>query len=160
MKFKAVWILPAALILLIAASTAMGDKKSTWQEVAGELMSPACPGRLVLDCPSGEGEQLRTMIKQKLAAGWTKKQITDYFIGIYGEEYRAAPVKKGFYLLAWIVPFILIGVGAFVVFLVVRVWKKSGELAEAEEVSPIDMSEGEKSALSRKLDEELNKFDY
>jgi cytochrome c-type biogenesis protein CcmH len=150
----------SVITLLLLTSFQPGEAKElTWQDVAKELMSPACPGRLVIDCPSGEADQLRTLIKQKVDEGWTKKQIMQYFANIYGEEYLAAPAKRGFYLLAWIVPFVVVAVGAFVVLLVMRIWKRTGQLEE-EEAASAALPEGEKGALSEKLDEELNKFDF
>lgn len=151
-------VIAAIVVLLISPMPARADKELAWQDVAKELMSPACPGRLILDCPSGEGEQLRTLIKQKVGEGWTKKQIMDYFVSIYGEQYLASPAKKGFYLLAWIVPILAVVVGALVVFLVTRVWRRRGKIA-AEAASP-HVPEAEKDALSKKLDDELSKFDF
>ena len=40
-----------------------------WQDVAGDLMSPACPGRTLLNCTSSQAEQWRELIRQKLAQG-------------------------------------------------------------------------------------------
>lgn len=151
-------VFAAIIILLVSPLPARGDKELKWEDVAKELMSPACPGRLILDCPSGEGEQLRTLIKQKVNEGWTKKQIMDYFVSIYGEQYLASPAKKGFYLLAWIVPILAVAVGALVVFLVTRVWRRSGKVAA--EAAPSHVPEAEKDALSKKLDDELSKFDF
>ena len=31
----------------------------SWQDVAGDLMSPACPGRTLLNCTSSQAEQWR-----------------------------------------------------------------------------------------------------
>lgn len=158
MKLLATVLFCAIVISFAAASPLKAAKELRWQEVAGELMSPACPGKLVIDCPSGEGAQLRTLIKQKVDDGWTKKQIKEYFVGIYGEEYLAAPAKKGFYLLVWVLPFALLGVGAFVVFFVIKIWKKEGEVEERAASSVVGQEN--KRALSEKLDEELEKFDF
>jgi len=158
MSFMKVLLFSGAILLFLALFQPAGAKELTWQEVASELMSPACPGRLVINCSSGEADQLRTLIKQKVDEGWNKKQIMKYFADIYGDEYLAAPAKQGFYLLAWVVPFAVVGVGAFVILLVMRIWRKSGRLKES---IPLEtLSGADKGALSEKLDEELNKFDY
>lgn len=158
MKTRFRGIFSALVFLLFAVSAVMGAEELTWQEAAGELMSPACPGRLLVDCPSGEAEQLRTLVKQKVADGWTKEQIKGYFVKLYGEEVLAAPSKRGFYLLAWIVPFAALAVGALVVFLVVRIWRRRGELEEQAASAPHpEVGEG---SLSEKLDEELKEFDF
>ena len=53
-------LLFSALMLGISAP-AWGQ---TWQDVAGDLMSPACPGRTLLNCTSGQAEQWRELIRQ------------------------------------------------------------------------------------------------
>ena len=67
-----------------------------WQDVAGDLMSPACPGRTLLNCTSSQAEQWRELIRQKLAQGESKEQILRYFVDIGGEGILAAPPKQGF----------------------------------------------------------------
>jgi len=74
----------------------------TWQDIAGDLMSPACPGRTLLNCTSGQAEQWRELVRQKLAQGESKEQILRYFVEIGGEGILAAPPKQGFALTAWL----------------------------------------------------------
>ena len=89
----------------------------SWQDVAGELMSPACPGRTLLNCTSSQAEQWRELIRQKLAQGESKEQILQYFVDISGESILAVPPKKGFALTAWLLPLFVMmnGVGLIVV---------------------------------------------
>jgi cytochrome c-type biogenesis protein CcmH len=87
-----------------------------WQDVAGDLMSPACPGRTLLNCTSGQAEQWRELIRQKIAQGETKEQIIQHFVTIRGEEILAAPPKQGFALTAWLLPVFMIvnGIGLII----------------------------------------------
>ena len=87
-----------------------------WQDVAGELMSPACPGRTLINCTSGQAEQWRELIRQKIAHDETKEQIIQYFVNIHGEEILAAPPKQGFALTAWLLPLFMIvnGIGLII----------------------------------------------
>ncbi|MDA1000012.1 MAG: cytochrome c-type biogenesis protein CcmH, partial [bacterium] len=109
---------------LLGASLAPGygwgaviDPKTTFEEVASAVMSPACPGKLLINCPSGEGAQLRELVRRKIAAGETKEQIVQYFVEVYGIEALPNPPPEGFYLTAWLLPFagIVAGVGGFLV---------------------------------------------
>lgn len=52
--------------------------------------------------------------------GYTKEEIRDYFVGVYGESILAAPETTGFSLLAWVVPFIALGGAAIGVLLFIR----------------------------------------
>lgn len=93
----------------------------TWQDIAADLMSPACPGRTLLNCTSGQAEQWRELIRQKLAQGETKEQVMQYFVAIRGEEILAAPPKRGFALTAWLFPlFILLNGAGLIVVLTCR----------------------------------------
>ena len=65
-----------------------------WQDVAGDLMSSACPGRTLLNCTSSQAEQWRELIRQKLLQGESKEQILQYFVDIGGEGILAAPPKR------------------------------------------------------------------
>ena len=103
--------------VLLALSGPVGAEVLVWQDVANELMSPACPGRTLINCTSGQAEQWRELIRQKVAKGETKEEIIQYFVELRGEEILAAPPKKGFALAAWLLPlFVLLnGVGLIVV---------------------------------------------
>ena len=78
------------LLSLLPAASAL-----QWQDVAGELMSPACPGRTLINCTSGQSEQLRELIRQKVDQGESKAAIMKYFVDMHGEEILAAPPQKG-----------------------------------------------------------------
>src|SRR5215510_6649820 len=93
-----------------------------WQDIAGDLMSPACPGRTLLNCTSSQAEQWRELIRQKLARGESKEQILQYFVDISGEAILAAPPKKGFALTAWLLPLFVVVNGAVLIITLTRRW--------------------------------------
>ena|SRR5215831_6724573 len=93
-----------------------------WQDVAGDLMSPACPGRTLLNCTSSQAEQWRELIRQKLAQGESKEKILQYFVDISGDGILAAPPKRGFALTAWLLPFFVMVNGAGLIIVLTRRW--------------------------------------
>lgn len=95
---------------------------AAWQDVAGDLMSPACPGRTLLNCTSSQAEQWRELIRQKLAQGESKDQIIQYFVDIEGESILAAPRKQGFALTVWLFPAFIILNGTVMILLLARRW--------------------------------------
>lgn len=96
-------------------------KTLVWQDVANDLMSPACPGRTLINCTSGQSEQWRELIRQKVTQGETKEEIVRYFVELQGEEILAAPPKKGFALMAWLLPlFVLLNGAGLIVVLTTR----------------------------------------
>jgi cytochrome c-type biogenesis protein CcmH len=134
-----------------------------WQDVASELMSPACPGRTLINCTSGQSEQLRELIRQKVAQGESKPEIVRYFVEMYGEEILAAPPKKGFALAAWLLPlFVLLsGMGLIIVF-TLR-WTRNRAHVEHDMPLPIDnsttASATEAAPYRQRLQRELDEMD-
>jgi cytochrome c-type biogenesis protein CcmH len=122
------------MFLLLSLSTIAAAVE--WQDVAAHLMSPACPGRTLLNCTSGQAEQWRELIRQKIAQGETKGQIIDYFVEMRGEEILAAPPKRGFALTAWLFPILIIFNGAGVIILLTRKWVRE-RLSETEGISEV-----------------------
>src|SRR5215470_2915001 len=101
-----------------------------WQDVAGDLMSPACPGRTLLNCTSSQAEQWRELIRQKLAQGESKEQILRYFVDIGGEGILAAPPKQGFALTAWLLPLFVMVNGAGLIVVLTRRWAQKRPQAD------------------------------
>src|SRR5256712_5118692 len=112
------YLLVSVMVLGISA-LAWGQQ---WQDVAGDLMSPACPGRTLMNCTSSQAEQWRELIRQKLAKGESKEQILQYFVDMSGEAILAAPPKKGFALTAWLLPLFVMVNGAVLVIALTRRW--------------------------------------
>ena len=96
-------------------------QEPAWQDIAGELMSPACPGRTLLNCTSEHAGQWQELIRQKVAQGVPKDEIMQYFINIGGEEVLASPPKRGFTLAVWLLPaFALLNGAGLIVILTTR----------------------------------------
>jgi cytochrome c-type biogenesis protein CcmH len=117
-----------SVLVLSVSSLAWGQE---WQDVAGDLMSPACPGRTLLNCTSSQAEQWRELIRQKLAQGESKKQILQYFVDIGGEAVLAAPPKKGFALTAWLLPLFVVLNGAGLIIVLTWRWAHRRTAADA-----------------------------
>ena len=140
---KVLWSSGVSILvsLLITLCISGPGEAIDWQDVAADLMSPACPGRTLLNCTSGQAEQWREIIRQKLAQGQTKEQILQYFIEMRGEEILAAPPKRGFALTAWLFPLLVIVNGVGLILVLTRRWvrklpSQTGGLATLDATSP------------------------
>ncbi len=160
MRFCLALCLVLAFCALSEAKVATPGAKTTFSEVAGELMSPVCPGKLLHDCPSSEGAQLRELVRRKIFAGETKEQIVRYFVEVYGREVLPKPPAQGFYLTAWLLPFGGVLAGFGVVFVLVRTWTRRPEEVEQSEgnsgVAPHATTE---DLLESRLRRELGDFE-
>lgn len=123
-KAFSIWM---SLCLLVLLGMVPPVYALIWQDVASELMSPACPGRTLINCTSGQSEQLRQLIRQKVAQGESKSSIMRYFVDMHGEEILAAPPKKGFALAAWLLPLFVILNGAGLIVVLTFRWSRNRE---------------------------------
>jgi len=145
------WLLVLLWVELVVAA-------SSYQEIARELMSPACPGKLLIDCTSGEAKQLQQLIRQKLRQGQSKEEIIDYFVQIYGEKILAAPPKRGFYWMAWALPFLALVYAALIMFFLLRIWRRRA-LSYSTVPAQRATGEGEIDGMwGQRLEEELKDF--
>jgi len=122
MRILSLWRMSLLFSMMLCLSAPAWGQP--WQDIAGDLMSPACPGRTLLNCTSSQAEQWRELIRQKLAQGESKEQIVRYFVDIGGEGVLAAPPKKGFALTAWLLPLFVMVNGAGLIIVLTRRWAR------------------------------------
>lgn len=157
------WIVLCLLAVLCPSPTAGAASpgaKTTFSEVAGALMSPVCPGKLLGDCPSSEGAQLRELVRRKIFAGETKEQIVRYFVEVYGREVLPKPPAEGFYLTAWLLPAAGLLAGFGVVIVLVRAWARrpeEGRQGEGRNEAPQEAASDD--SLESRLRRELRDFE-
>ncbi|HTX79961.1 MAG TPA: cytochrome c-type biogenesis protein CcmH [Longilinea sp.] len=89
-------------------------------QVASQIYCPLCQNVRLDVCPTAACAQMRELIREKLAAGWSTKQIEDYFVQQYGPAVLAEPPAEGWNLLVYIVPLVALVAGAFFVAQVFR----------------------------------------
>ena len=81
-----------------------------------------------------------------VAGGHSAQEILAAFKAIYGEKVLMAPVRSGFNLLGYTVPFIALGTGAAVVAVLMRRWKRTAVVSTIP-ASHVDATDGELAAL-------------
>ena len=164
MNIRTAFLLAPALAALLSGSPAQAapELRTTVEEVTGAIMSPVCPGKLLHDCPSAEGAQLRELVRRKVMAGETKEQIVRYFVDVYGISVLPKPPAEGFLLTAWLLPLAALLGGFGVVIVMVRAWtvraRKRGGRPEGPAAAPAG-SEGGGDPLEKRLQRELSEFD-
>jgi len=105
------------------------------REIAAELRCVVCQNLSVADSPSETANQMRGIIRERLAAGDNPEQVVAYFVEKYGEWILLSPPKRGLNLLVWGLPFLGIFGGLVVLFFVTRRWSRAAPLAP-EPVDP------------------------
>jgi cytochrome c-type biogenesis protein CcmH len=141
------------LALVLAAPAAASERHPTLGELEGEVMCPTC--KTTLDQSSAPiANRIRRFITTRIAAGDTRSEIKQKLVAQFGPAILAEPSRHGFNLLAWVLPFVAIGLGAAVLAWLVWRWSRRREAASAAAAdAPIDPE------LERRLDDELARFD-
>jgi cytochrome c-type biogenesis protein CcmH len=143
----------ATLALICVASTALrasaSDLEAQVRDIAAQLRCPVCQGLSVGDSPSELANEMRTLVREQLQQGKTSAQVLDYFTQRYGEWILLAPPKRGFNLVIWVLPFVLLPIGAATVYFGARRWVRSPTAGESSP-RPLDSPYAER--LQRELD--------
>ncbi len=146
-------LLVAVLALGLAAAPALASERHpTLGELEGEVMCPTC--KTTLDQSSAPiADRIRRFISARIAAGDTKSEIKQKLVDQFGPAVLAEPSKHGFNLLAWVLPFVGLGLGAVVLGVLAWRWSRGRAGSVATAGPPLDPE------LDRRVDEELARFD-
>jgi len=90
--------------------------------------------------------------------GWDKDKIREYYVNIYGEEILTSPEKSGFSLTAWVLPFVVLGIAAIAVFILILKWVKKKRTDEPAILKQSTEDEVAEEILSSMIDEERKKY--
>ena len=142
-----------AAALALAAPALASEAHPTLNELEGEVMCPIC--HTTLDqSNSAAAQRIKAYIVRRIRAGDTKSEIEDRLVADFGPSILAQPPKKGFDLLAWLLPIGGLLTGAVAVGFAAWRWTKGREPEPAlAAVGPLDPQ------LERRLDDELRRFD-
>lgn len=82
-----------------------------------------------------------------VSGGHSASEILAAFKAVYGEKVLMAPVKSGFNLVGYTMPFFALGAGALVVTGLIKRWKSRAPAALPVAVERVDASDSELAAL-------------
>lgn len=88
--------------------------------IAGELYCPVCENVPLDECPTAACDQWRDLIRERLAEGWTDREIKNYFVEQYGDRVLGEPPAQGLNWLLYILPPFVIVMGLILLILKLR----------------------------------------
>ena len=138
---------------LAVAPGARADEASYSMELWHGLMSPYCPGRTLMDCPSGQAAELRHWIAEQEQAGRSKQEVEDELYAQFGDVILQAPKAQGFGIAAYVFPLVALCVGGGIVWIFLRrqvaAGATTGEPALRKGPAVLDPE------IERRIDEEM-----
>jgi cytochrome c-type biogenesis protein CcmH len=138
--------------LVMAPLAAASEQHPTLTELEGEVVCPTC--HTTLDQSSSPiASRMKVFIAERIRAGDTKSEIERKLVAQFGPEVIAKPSKHGFDLVAWLLPLVLLAVGAAGVGAAAWRWRKASTQASVSPAPPLDPD------VERRIDEELARFE-
>ena len=113
-------LLVAAWVLAVTLTASAQEVDSRVRLIASKLRCPVCQNESVADSQSELSAQMRTLIRDRLAAGETEDQIVGYFVSRYGEWILLEPPHQGVLWVVWLAPAVALLGGAAVVIAYLR----------------------------------------
>ena len=121
---KALLVLVVALA--VVPSALASEQHPTQAELEGELVCPTC--KSTLDQSNAPiATRMKEFVRTRIAAGDTKSEIKDQLVAQFGKGVLAAPERKGFDLLAWVLPVVGLLGGAAVLTVLAWRWTRRPE---------------------------------
>ena len=148
-----VWLL--FVLASLAAGCARGDVPVIEQRAQGlnsEIMCPVCPGEAIDESQHVLAGQMRGIVDEKLAEGWSDEEIREFFVERYGTSVLLEPPRRGFTLLVWIIPPVGGAAALAVLFLVLRSMRRP---RGPEPSSPDSLSEDERARYFERIEAAL-----
>ena len=145
-------LLAAGLAALALAGSAVAAAPPRQADLEAEIVCPTCKTTLDMST-SPIAARMKMFIRVRIAAGDSAEQIKAQLVDQFGPAVLAEPPKRGFDLLAWLLPLAALAVGIVVVGALAWTWSRrrdSGVEAREPDLDP---------DLERRVDEELARYE-
>lgn len=129
--------------------------------IAHQLYCPVCENTPLDVCPTEACRQWRDLIRQQLSQGRTEDQIKQYFVVQYGVRVLAEPPRTGLNWLVYVLPPVIILVGAILLLRAMKLWTKPATVLTKTNSAPGNAESSTKEVPKDdyvvRLEEELRK---
>lgn len=142
-------------MIFFAAFTMLGaaNPANRFDKLGHSLMCTCSCGEILLECNHVGCPTSGPMIeelKSQLAGNQPDKTILGWFASKYGPIVLASPIRGGFDLVAWIVPFAVLSLGIVGVIWLVRHWRERN-LALASHAGPVVATHPDADAMRERI---------
>jgi cytochrome c-type biogenesis protein CcmH/NrfF len=130
--------------LLLAASLTMlgaGSSTTTLDRINHKLMCPCGCAEILGECNHvgcPDSGPMINELRKDIADGQTEPAILNAFVAEYGPVVLAAPLRGGFDVVAWVVPFAVLVLGGLGILLALRRWRRHTQLTTPDVPQPTE----------------------
>ncbi|HUQ11502.1 MAG TPA: cytochrome c-type biogenesis protein [Steroidobacteraceae bacterium] len=129
-----------ATLLTVAASAPAIDidamptpeQQQRYDALTHELRCMQCQNQSIADSPVGLASDLRRDVREQILAGKTDDEIRDIMVSRYGNIILFRPPFNPSTAWVWVAPFLLLLVGAFVAFRIVKTRSRMVDTDDSE----------------------------
>ena len=97
------------------------------REISSELRCLVCQNQSIDDSDAPLARDLRLIVRERLQAGDSRRDIIDFVVARYGEFILLRPRLSAKTYVLWIAPLLLLGSGLFLAY---RLFRREGRLAD------------------------------
>ncbi len=143
------WFVLSYMCLGLAGLPAIADVESSAQAIEGKLMAPCCMANPVSEHFSGAADRMRAEIRTMLTQGKSEQEILDFYVERHGLQILAMPPARGFNLLAYLIPVLVLIAGVGLLFGAMRRWRRTAPPLPAR--TGTDIAPDDRERLRREL---------
>jgi cytochrome c-type biogenesis protein CcmH len=110
------------------------------REIAKTLRCTVCQSESIFESQAPLAQQMRGIIRERVAQGQSDEEIRAYFLSRYGDYILMEPRIKGMNWLIWAGPFILLLIGGIFLYRTLARWTAQTASSPSENLPPLDDS--------------------
>ena len=141
MSIRLTWCLAALLMIPLPLFAAVQDETDVdiqVREIAKTLRCTVCQTENIWESGAPLAQQMRGVIRDRIALGHSKEEIRAYFLSRYGDYILMEPPKHGVNWLIWVAPFLLLVIGGFFLYKEVTHWVRDTPTPPSQPEPPLD----------------------
>lgn len=141
MPIRLIWCLAALLTIPLPLFASVQDETDVdiqVREIAKTLRCTVCQTENIWESGAPLAQQMRGVIRDRIALGHSTEEIRAYFLSRYGDYILMEPPKHGVNWLIWLAPFLLLVVGGFFLYKEVTHWVRDTPNPPSQPEPPLD----------------------
>jgi len=118
MRLKKIIII--IIIIILPTSLYANENRYELNEIYKNIRCLICQGQSIADSNSDFASTIKLVVQDQVKEGKTKEEIYEFLISKYGEWIVYQPAFNKNNLLLWVLPYVVLIFGGFIIFLIIR----------------------------------------